>query len=78
MASLIHVRSRQRTYFSFLMPPPPPPPKFFNKRFEFLLYKNYSVQSKTVTPLDFVSCRTFCSEHAVTSYYSKHAQENVI
>ena len=30
----IHVRSRQQTCFSFVIPP-----KFFNKPFEFLLYK---------------------------------------
>ena len=35
----------------------------------------------TVTPLDFVSCHTFCSLHAVTSsiiYYSAQAQKTVI
>ena len=48
---------------------------------EFVPYELWVTTVTTVTPLDFVSCRTFCSVHVVTSsvmYYSTHARRNVI
>ena len=43
--------------------------------------RRHSVQRTTVTTLDCVSCCTFCSLHAVTTfviYYSIHTRKNVI
>ena len=69
------------------------PPKFFNKPFEFLLYKTRRSQRVKITE-DVTACKEqqshhstsshvvrFCSLQAVTSsviYYSTHTRENVI
>ena len=74
----IHVWSGRRLLFwSFSMPQTFH--KIFNKLSQFLLYKIFPcvcsvIDHKrrqrvkaTVTPLDFISCGTFCSLHVVTS-----------
>ena len=78
--------SRQQTCFSFFMPQ-----KYFNKPFEFLLYKtnrlHFSVcvycnrSQKTSQRVKNNSHALFCSLHVVTSsviYYSIHTRRNVI